>query len=70
MTAVPGELLVLAEVITHCHGGSRHPIASELVGEIRHIVQIELRTHKDAVREGDLESGSEVQLEMIGAAER
>ena len=64
------EILVLAEVVAHRHGGCRRPIASELVGEIRHIMQVELRTYEKAVREGDLEAGSEVDLEMVRTADR
>jgi hypothetical protein len=33
-------------------------------------MQVELRTYENAVRDGDLEAGSEVKLEMIGAAQR
>ena len=61
---------MLAEVIAHRDGCCRHPIAAELVGEVGNIVQIELRTYEKTVRERDLEAGSEVELEMVSAAER
>ena len=60
---------MLAEVIAHGDGGFRDRIASELVCEIRHIVQVELRADEEVVRERDLQTGSQVDLEMSGAAD-
>src|SRR5437764_593602 len=57
-------------MIAHRYRGCRNPIAPVLICEIRHITQIELRPHKNAVREGDLETCSEVDLEMVRTPHR
>ena len=66
----PRESLVLAEVIPHGDRSRRGPIASPLVCEIRHIVQVELRADEEPLLDRYLDTRSKVDLEVSGAAER
>ena len=61
---------MFAEVVAHGDSGFGCPIASPLVREIRHVVQVELGADEKPLLDRYLESRCKVDLEMIGTAER
>ena len=64
-----GSALLLAEMITDRDGSCRRPITSELVGEIRHIVQVELGADEETLLDRYLDADSKVDLEMRRTAD-
>src|SRR5580704_14659750 len=60
----------LAEVIAHPEHAFRHRVATELVGETGHVVQVELRFDENMLRQENLDADPHMYLEMIRGAHR
>jgi hypothetical protein len=62
-------ILALAEAIPYPHRAFRNCVASNLLSEVRHIVQVELWTDKQVLREKELNAKTCMHLEMVRIAD-
>lgn len=62
--------LALPKGIADGNGKCRHPVPAELIGQVGHVVDVELWLHEDIALDVKLHAGAAVDLKMIGVDAR